>query len=102
MKTMAKCLDYNLRSGKIVNLNEMLDNWTGMYQSALEASIDAFETYDEVSAETYNDQLKIVSNINVLEFLGYIDKEEAEEMRKLAVDTRMSMLEKLNKKEGEN
>ena len=102
MKTMSKCLDYNLRSGKLVNLNEMLDNWTGMYQAALEASIDAFDTYDEVSAETYNDQLKIVSNINVLEFLGYIDKEEAEEMRKLAVDTRMSMLEKLNKKEGEN
>lgn len=102
MKTMAKCLDYNLRSGKLVNLNEMLDNWTGMYQAALEASIDAFDTYDEVSAETYNDQLKIVSNINVIEFLGYIDKEEAEEMRKLAVDTRMSMLEKLNKKEGEN
>lgn len=101
MKTMAKCLDYNLRSGKVVNLNEMLDNWTGMYQAALEASIDAFDTYDEVSAETYNDQLKIVSNINVLEFLGYIDKEEAEEMRKLAVDTRMSMLEKLNKG-GEN
>lgn len=102
MKTMAKCLDYNLRNGKVVNMAEMLDNWTGMYQAALEASIDAFDTYDEVSAETYNDQLKIVSNINVIEFLGYIDKEEAEEMRQLAVDTRMSMLEKLNKKEGEN
>ena len=102
MKTMSKCLDYNLRSGKVVNMAEMLDNWTGMYQASLEASIDAYDTYDEVSNETFNDEVKIVSNINVLEVLGYIDKEEASEMRQLASDTRTQMLEKLNKKEGEN
>ena len=95
MKTMSKCLDYNLRDGKVVNIVEMLDNWTGMYQAALEASIDAYDTYDEVANETFNDEVKIVSNINVLEVLGYIDNEEATEMRKLASDTRMQMLDKI-------
>ena len=42
-------MTYNLRSGKVVNMAEMLDNWTGMYQASLEASIDAYDTYDEVS-----------------------------------------------------
>ena len=95
MKTMSKCLDYNLRSGKVVNIVEMLDNWTDMYQASLEASIDAYDTYDEVSNETYDDEVKIVSNINVLEVLGYIDKEEASEMRQLASDIRMQMLDKI-------
>ena len=102
MKTMSKCLDYNLRSGKVVDIVEMLDNWTGMYQASLEASIDVYDKYDEAPNETFNDEVKIVSNINVLEVLGYIDKEEASEMRQLASDIRAQMLEKLNKKEGEN
>lgn len=103
MKTIDKCLDYNLRSGKVVNVAQMLEDWTGMYIASLEAGIDAFDTYDEISNETLNDLQKINSNLNVLEVLGYIDREEAENMRQLASDIRMQMLEKLNnKKEGEN
>ena len=102
MKPMTKCLDYNFRSGRTININEVLDTIECKYKGALSATISSFDEYEDVSTETYNDELVIKSEINMLSKLGYIDSEEAQDMANLASDIRKQMLENLNKKEGEN
>ena len=102
MKPMTKCLDFNLRTGRTVNINDTLDMIEGAYKGALDATISCLDTYDDVSMETFNDELIIKAELNLLEKLGYIDVEELQNMVTLASDIRKQKLEELNKKEGEN
>ena len=102
MKPMTKCLDFNLRTGRTININEIVDTIESEFKCALDATIDCNDSYDEVSNESYNDLLILKAKLIILNRCGYIDTEELNNMANLASDIRTDKLEKLNKKEGEN
>ena len=102
MKPLKRCVDFNFRNGRTLDIDDLLDTLEGKYKGALDATISSFDEYEDVSGETFNDELVIKAEINLLEKLGYIDAEESNNMVKLASDIRMQKLEELNKKEGEN
>lgn len=100
---MDKLLDYNLRQGKVVNIKTTLEELEATYIGCLDASIDSYDEHEEISSETYNDLITMKTQLSLLEMLGYIDKEEADNMRSYADELRLRKLGEIeNKKEGEN
>lgn len=88
--------DLYLRTGKTVNMCEELCNLEMKYGADLKASMDTFETYDEVSNETLNDLNNVKTALNMYCAFGYIDAEELNYMEKYAEVLRLKMLEALN------
>ena len=99
---MDKLLDYNLRQGKVVNIMTLLEELEATYIGCLDASIELYNS-DEAPDETYTDLITMKTQLSLLEMLGYIDKEEADNMRNYADELRLRKLGEIeNKKEGEN
>lgn len=96
-------LDYNIRSGRAFNFVEKLDDLELKYRATLKASIDTFDSWDDVQAETYNDELLMRNTIETYGDLGYLEKEEVESMVEYARKIRLEMLDALDKikKDGE-
>jgi len=93
---MKNCLDHNLRGGKVIEITSILDDIENEYKTCIKESVDVFTTYDEVSAETYSDELICKTKIKILFNLGYIEKEEAEAIYKIISRFRLDSLDKLN------
>ena len=93
---MKNCLDHNLRGGKVIEITSILDDIENEYKACIKESIDVFTTYDEVSAETYSDELICKAKIEMLYNLGYIEKEEADAICKMVSRFRLDSLDKLN------
>lgn len=87
---MKNCLDFNIRCGKHVNLVEELNAIEEEYKNDILATIDAFTTYEEVQAETYNDEVTCRTKILTFNHLGYLDDEETsgicEKIAKIRID----------------
>lgn len=86
----------NLRTGKTVNIVEVLDELESNFRSDLTAGIEAFDSLQEVEAETYNDLISIRKCLSLLEKLGYITYDEMANIYEYASKLRINMLEALN------
>lgn len=93
---MKSCLDYNLRGGKVIEIESLLDDIQLEYVDSLKESIEVYTTYDEVSSETYADSLICKAKVEMLCTLAYIDKEETDAICKKVQDIRLDALNKLN------
>ena len=97
MANLKKALGFNIRTGRAVNIVDLLDEIEDKLRCNIKGDIEAFTTLDEVSAETYNDEVDARVAIGMLEKLGYIDEEESQAMMKKAAEIRIAALEELEK-----
>ena len=93
---MKDCLEFNIRAGKHVNIVELIDDVERAFNFSLDASITAYATYDRVSEETYNDLTVTFAKLELLQELGYIEKEEYNSMIEKAGQIRMDKLKELD------
>ena len=84
-----------LRSGKTVDMEAFLGELDSRYLYDLKATIGSFETYDEVSNETYGDLYRTIGKLEILLKLGYLSKEEYDAMVETAQDMRKVALKEL-------
>lgn len=94
---MKNKLDFNVRAGKHVDMVEMLDRFEKTYEHNLESTIQTYDSYEEISNETYNDMTVCVTCLRLLEELGYIEKDELDNMTTYAEEMRLSMLKELER-----
>ena len=97
-----KRLNVNYRAGFRVNILDLLQELENKYRTNLSATVSAFETYDEISAETDNDKIVFIAELGVLHATGYINEDEYNEMIPIAAKIRMDILENLEKEGAEN
>lgn len=90
---MREQLDFNIRCGKHINIAEELDELEAKFRADLLSTIDAFDSEDEVSNETLNDQIVFTTVIRMMEKFGYIDDEECKNICECAGKIRLQMLE---------
>jgi len=93
---MKNCLEFNIRAGKHMNIAELIDDVEMAFKASLSATITAYDTYDRVSEETYNDLMVTFAKLELLQELGYIEKEEYEAMIEKAGHIRMDKLKELD------
>lgn len=93
---MDKKFERILRTGKTIDMLTEIENLQEAYYRDLQASIDAFNTYEEVSEETRNDLTKVRTVLATFELLGYIDVNEYTAMSEAAAEQRESVLRGLS------
>ena len=93
---MKDCLEFNIRSGKHVNIADLIEDVEMVFKASLGATITAYDTYDRVSEETYSDLMVTFAKLELLTSLGYIEKEEYEAMIEKAGQIRMDKLKELD------
>lgn len=98
MAKLEKALNFNFRSGKLVNILDILDDIELKFRDDLNEDIEVYTTYEEVQAETYNDEVNARTQILLLETLGYIDEIECDAMITKATEIRLAKLEEMEKK----
>ena len=81
-----------MRKGKEIDMFSEIEDLQDKYLSDLQASVDAFETYDEVSVETYSDLMSLSSTLSVFNMLGYLLDEEYADMLTVAKEQRYAVL----------
>lgn len=92
---MKGMLDYNIRSGKHINIIEELDELEAKFRADLKGTIDSFDSLDEVSSETLNDLVVFNTVIRMMEKFGYLDSEETASICRQGASIRIDYLEKL-------
>lgn len=92
---MKEMLDYNIRVGKHINIVDELDELEATLRADLKGTIDAYETYDEVSNETLNDLIVFNTIIRMMGKFGYLDEEEEVKICQQGASIRRDYLEKL-------
>lgn len=97
---MKEQLDYNIRSGKHINVAEELDELEAKFRADLKGTIDTYESMDDVSNESLNDLILFTTVIRVMNKFGYIDDEETVKICEKGSSIRREYLEKLERKEG--
>lgn len=90
---MKEQLDYNIRCGKHINIAEELDELEAKYKADLQGTIDAFDSENEVSSETLNDQIVFTTVIRMMCKFGYLDDEECKNICECAGKIRLQLLE---------
>lgn len=95
---MDKKFEAILRTGKTIDMLTEIENLQEAYYCDLQASIDSFDTYAEVSEETRNDLTKVRNVLSTFELLGYISNAECEAMLQAAAEQRKAVLEALEVK----
>ena len=93
---MKDCLEFNIRAGKHVNIAELIDDVQMVFEASLAATIKTYDSYDAVSEESYNDLMVTFAKLELLQELGYIEKEEYEAMIEKAGQIRMDKLKELD------
>ena len=89
-----------MRKGDKVNMEELLGSLDDMLLADLDGSISSFDTYEEISAETFNDYKLTCARLDILHLLGYLDEEETDAMRQTAAEMRLKKLEGLEHEEN--
>ena len=95
-----KRLNVNFRAGYRLNVIEVLQEMEDKYRTMLNMTVDNFDSYDEISSETYNDACIFKAELGVLLITGYLNEDEVEAMNPIVDQIRMEILSKLEK-EGE-
>ena len=93
---MKDCLEFNIRAGKHVNIVELIDDVELDYNASLGATFKAYDTSDAISEESYNDLMVVFAKLELLQDLGYIEKEEYEAMIEKACQIRLDKLKELD------
>lgn len=88
-----------IRTGKAVDMDAFLRDLDSDYLTSLDSTLSSYDTYDEISNETYNDYQYIGGKLHVLHELGYLNNEEYSEILKVAAEMRRKKLEELNPNE---
>ena len=96
---MDKQFNTIMRSGKQLDMYAEIEMLQAKYLEDLQASVDAFDNYFDVSNETYSDFKSVEQTLNLFAQLGYLYRDEAEDMIEAAKNQRTSVLEGL---EGAN
>lgn len=97
MANLKKALDFNIRTGRAVNIIDVVDEIEDKLRCNIKSDIESFTTLEEVQAETYNDEVDARVQIALLEKLGYIDEEECNAMKQKAAEIRIAALTELEK-----
>lgn len=92
---MDKKFNSVMRSGKTVDMFSEIEDLQAQYSADLSASVQTYNTYEEVSNATYEDFLSVKMTISTFEMLGYLFKEEAAAMIEAAHNERMEKLDAL-------
>ena len=90
------------RAGLMLNVEDLLGDLDKGYLRDLEATIDTYEDYETVSAETYNDYKIVCAKLEILNLAGYLDDEELNAMRDTAAEMRYKKLEALDHEENKS
>lgn len=99
LKGMDKKFNVVMRTGKTIDMLAELETLQEVYYQDLQASVNSFDTYYDVSNETRNDLIKVKTALSVFELLGYIDHVEYDAMFEAASQQRTTLLEGLTKNE---
>ena len=91
-----------MRKGDKVNMDELLGELDSLYLADMDATISTYQTYEEVSNETYNDFKVVCASLEMLFLLKYIDAKELLEMRQTAAEMRLKKLEELIDEENKS
>lgn len=97
MANLKKALDFNIRTGRAVNIIDVVDEIEDKLRCNIKSDIESFTTLEEVQAETYNDEVDARVQIALLERLGYIDETECNAMKQKAAEIRITALTELEK-----
>lgn len=92
---MDKKFNSVMRSGKTIDMFSEIEDLQAQYSADLSASVQTYNTYEEVSNATYDDFLSVKMTISTFEMLGYLFKEEAAAMIEAAHNERMEKLDAL-------
>ena len=98
---MEKQFNTIMRSGKQLDMYREIEDLQAKYYEDMQFSVSSFDFYDEVVTETYNDYMAVENTLNLFAKLGYLYKDEAEDMIQSAWEQRLTVLEGLtNEKSG--
>ena len=102
MVNFKNSLNLNWRVGFRVDMYSILEEMQKKFERDLEVSAKTFNSYDEVSDETYNDFLTLKARLETLMIVGYLDEDEVKAITEYAESLRYDLLYRLeNEKEGE-
>lgn len=95
-------LNINWRVGFRVDMYSILEEMQKKFEVDLDLTAKHFDTYDEVSDETYNDLIALKARLETLMIVGYLDEDEVKAITEYAESLRYDLLYRLeNEKEGE-
>lgn len=92
-------LEYNFRRVEKIEMINLLDSIEDDYMTNMKASYDSFNTYDEVSSETYNDYRVTIGKIEILHEIGLITPAELKDLCEEANAMRLKFLNNHTSKE---
>ena len=87
-----------LRTGAKLDMFREIEELQETYYNDMQASVDAYETYDEVANETYADYRCVCKVLETFARLGYLFPEEATAMKEAVYEQRLEVLKGLEKK----
>ena len=96
---MEKQFNTIMRTGKQMDMFAEIELLQAKYKEDLQASVDSFDNYFDISNETYNDFKSVEQTLNLFAMLGYLYRDEAEDMIEVAKEQRLTVLDAL---EGKN
>ena len=96
VKRMKDCLEFNIRAGKHMNIVELIDDVELAFNASLGATFKTYDTYDAILEESYNDLMVVFAKLELLQELGYIEKEEYNSMIEKAGQIRLEKLKELD------
>ena len=94
---MDKNFNTIILKGVQLDMFREIENLQAEYTADLQASVNAFDLYDEVANETANDFARVEKALRIFEHLGYLYRDEADDMIQVAREQRLKVLEDLSK-----
>lgn len=92
-------LEYNFRKVEKVEMNNLLDSIEQDFRLNMDSTWDSYNTYDEVSSETYNDYRVTIGKIEILHEIGLITPAELKDLCEEANAMRLKFLNNHTSKE---
>lgn len=92
---MDKKFNTIMRAGKTIDIKSEIEDLEATYRGDLEGTLDAYNSYERISDETFNDFLNLKKVITTFEMLGYLYKDEAADMIDYAAQLRLEYLDSL-------
>lgn len=86
-----------LRTGEKLDMFREIEELQETYYNDMQASVDSYETYDEVANETYADYRCVCKTLETFARLGYLFPEEADAMKEAVYEQRLEVLKGLEK-----
>lgn len=83
------------REGKRLDMMKQIEDLQEEYINNLNASLEINYTYDSASGETFNDCLTVKRVLYAFYVMGYLYRDEYEDMCKVADDLRLIKLKEL-------